>query len=329
MDSIEFSASIIRIGLDPLIHLGPFDIAWHGLMSALGILAGLYVSIRYARRVDIDPEPLYLLAAWMTVAGLFGARFLFLLENSMGDLLQPRAWVGSEGFSIYGGMIGAGLVAGFLIWRRRMSVRYLDAIAIAFPVGMAIGRIGDLINGEHYGQPSHLPWAIEYTHPAAPVPSSVIAYHPGGLYEVVLALGIGAAIWLLRNRLRRPGDLFWAVVGLYGAGRFAMFFYRVDSEPFALGMSTSQWISLVLVAISLAAFWVARHPRSKRQIFVAGLAVVLLGGGLGSLAGCYSSDGRNREQLTYESNQNAVKSSPTIAAPAPVISHPARGGTCV
>jgi phosphatidylglycerol:prolipoprotein diacylglycerol transferase len=290
MDPIALLTSTIRVNLDPFIHVGPFDIAWHGLMSAVGILTALYVAVRYARRIGLEPDPLYSFAIWMSAAGLLGARVLFLMENDMGALLDPSMWFGSQGFSIYGGIIGGGLAAAVLVSRRNLSVRYFDAIAAGFPLGMAVGRIGDLINGEHYGQASNVPWAIQYVHPAAPVPSPDIAYHAGGLYEVLLALVIASAVWLLRDHLRRRGELLWTVIGLYGAGRFAMFYYRVDSEPFALGLDTSQWISLALVAISLLGFWVIRHPAYKRKVIAGAVSLVLLGGGLGSLAGCYGGD---------------------------------------
>ena len=62
----------------------------------------------------------------------------------------------------------------YLGWRR-LGLRYLDALAAGFPLGMAIGRIGDVINGEHYGPVSDLPWAIRNTHPDADVPSNELA----------------------------------------------------------------------------------------------------------------------------------------------------------
>jgi phosphatidylglycerol:prolipoprotein diacylglycerol transferase len=285
----ETIIAVLRIDIDPFIHLGPVNIAWHGLMSAIGILVGLAIAVRYAKRKELDPDHLHSLVVWMMVAGIVGARLLFLLENDISYLLDPGAWFGSQGFSIYGAIIGAGLAAGALVIRRGLSLWYLDSIAAGFPLGMAIGRIGDLINGEHYGAASNLPWAIQYVHPAADVPSANVAYHAGGLYEVALALGIAVTIWLIRDHFRRPTELLWTVVGLYGAGRFVMFFYRVDSEPFLLGLDTSQWISLTLLVIAILGLWVARNPTSRRHVAPIVVAILLLGGGLGSLAGCASS----------------------------------------
>ena len=133
-------------------------------------------------------------------------------------------------------------------------------MAAGFPLGMAVGRIGDVINGEHYGPATHAPWGIRYTHPEADVPRPDIAFHPGGLYEVVLALAMLAIVWPLRHRFRRPTMLLWAVIGLYGAGRFVMFFYRSDTDPGVLGINEAQLVSLALVAAAaIGALWAARR----------------------------------------------------------------------
>ena len=116
---------------------------------------------------------------------------------------------------------------------------------------MTVGRIGDVINGEHYGPASDLPWAVRNSHPEAEVPSNEIAYHSGGLYEVVLGLAMFAVVWPLRNRLGAPGALICTVVGLYAAGRFVMFFARSDSEDLLLGLSGAQWTSLGLLALAI------------------------------------------------------------------------------
>lgn len=95
------------------------------------------------------------------------------------------------------------------------------------------------------------------------MPSGAVAYHPSGLYEIVLALLLLGTIWLLRRRLRSPSALLWTVVGLYAGGRFIMFFYRVDSNDLASGLDTSQWISLMLVGVAAAGLIRAFRPRSR------------------------------------------------------------------
>ncbi len=241
---------VITIDVDPMIQLGPLSLSWHGLTIALGILLGTAIAARHSRRLGLEADPLLSMVGWVAVAGIVGARFAFLAENDSAALLRPGDWFGSLGFSFYGGMILATVAVALLLHRRRLDVRYLDAMAFGFPLGMALGRVGDLINGEHYGAPSGQPWAVRYPHPAADVPRPDVAYHSGGLYEVLLALAIGVLVWPLRDRLRHPTTMLWTVVGLYAAGRFVMFFYRSDSESVALGLDTSQWLSLALVVVA-------------------------------------------------------------------------------
>ncbi|MBA3305627.1 MAG: prolipoprotein diacylglyceryl transferase, partial [Thermoleophilaceae bacterium] len=205
----------ITIGLDPMIELGPVTLTWHGLTIALGLALGTVIASRYAKRSGLDSDALFSAGLWLVAAGLAGARLVYLAENDAADLLQPGEWLGARGFSFYGGMIFGTLAAGVVLWRRGLGARYLDAMAYGFPLGMALGRVGDLINGEHYGAPTDAPWGIRYTSPAAEVPSPDIAYHAGGLYEIVLALLVAAALYGLGKRLRKPGALLWTAIALY------------------------------------------------------------------------------------------------------------------
>lgn len=71
---------------------------------------------------------------------------------------------------------------GVYVRRKRLSLRYLDAVAIGFALGLGIGRMGDVINGEHYGPASDFFLAVRNTHPQADTPDPAVAYHSGGLY---------------------------------------------------------------------------------------------------------------------------------------------------
>lgn len=200
----------------------------------------------------------------IALAGIVGSRVFFFVENDPAALVQPGEWFGTNGFAFYGAMILGTLVAAVYLRRSGLGLRYLDAMAAGFPIGMAVGRIGDVINGEHYGPPSDAPWAVRNTHPDADVPSNVLAYHSGGLYEVVLALAMFALIWPLRHRFRQPLTLLWSVIGLYGFGRFLMFFYRSDSEDVALGFNGAQWTSVALVAVAVTGIaWSKRRRASS------------------------------------------------------------------
>jgi len=252
--------AVITIDIDPELSVGPLTIAWHGLMIAVGIVVGGWFASSYARERDLSRDEIFNMVIVIALAGMVGARAFYLLENDAGALLRPADWLGARGFSFYGAILLGVPATALYVRTRGLGLRYLDALAAGFPLGMAVGRIGDVINGEHFGPASDLPWAFRYTHPDAEVPGNELAYHSGGFYEVVLALAILTIIWPLRHRLQRPGMLLWVVIALYAGGRFAMFFVRSDSDTLALGLSGAQWTSLALVAASAVAIWRALKP---------------------------------------------------------------------
>ena len=257
------TAATITIGIDPTIELGPLTLAWHGITIALGILVGGVVATHEARRRGLDPEPLYNVGMIVVVSALIGGRVYYLMEH--GQLLEPGEWLGTRGFTFYGGFIAAALGIAVFIRRRRLSISYLDVIAVGLPLGLAVGRVGDVINGEHYGPPTDFFLGVRNTHPDADVPSPDVAYHSGGLYEVLIGAVVFAVVWPLRKRLTRPTLMMWTVIGLLAAGRFIEFFVRSDSQTLALGLETAQWTSIVLIGVAVAGAWLTMRYRPPRR----------------------------------------------------------------
>lgn len=246
---MSYILSEITVGIGPTIEVGPFTLAWHGLAIAAGIALGTLVGGRDARRRGLDHDPAYVMAGIVALAALVGGRLFYLAEQ--GELDQPGRWLAGNGFTFYGGVIAAAIALPLYLRTQRLSPRYLDAAAVGLPLGVAVGRVGDVINGEHYGEATDFFLGVRNTHPDALVPSPDIAYHSGGLYEALLGLAIFALAWPLRKRLDRHLAMVWLVLGLFGLGRFLVFFARSDNE-LALGLSTGQWASLALVAFAIA-----------------------------------------------------------------------------
>ena len=265
------SLATIAIGIAPKLHLGPVTLAWHAIMIAVGIAVGwALITPRYVREKGLSTEPLSTLGVILVIAGIVGARLYYLILHPS-QLANPGDWIGSNGFAFYGSMVLVALAMGIYMWRRRLSVVYLDGVAVGLALGYAIGRVGDLIAGEHHGGPSHLPWAIAYTNPGAEVPRLGVPYQPGALYEIVLGLLIFVVLWSLRRRLR-PTRPVWLFVCLYTLGRFAMFFFRSDSPVSALGLRTEQWVSLGLLVVGLAGWWLSTRllPASRPRLRASG-----------------------------------------------------------
>jgi phosphatidylglycerol:prolipoprotein diacylglycerol transferase len=261
--------AVITIGIDPTIEIGPITIAWHGLTIAIGILIGGLAVALDARRRGLDPERVYAIGMILIVGALAGGRAFYLLEH--GDLGDPAAWLGATGFTFYGGFIAAALGIAYYVRRKQLSLSYLDAIAAGLPLGLAIGRIGDVINGEHYGPASDFFLAVRNTHPDALTPNPDLAYHSGGLYEVLIGAIVFAIVWPVRKRLEPwPLALMWLMLALLSIARFFEFFLRSDSDDLALGLEVAQWTSLLLLAVAVAGAWLTlrrrpapqRHPRA-------------------------------------------------------------------
>ena len=247
--------AVIDIGIDPMIQLGPVTIAWHGLTIALGILIGGLLAGAEARRRGLDPAPLQTMGIILIVGALVGSRVYYLAEH--GGLTDPEAWLGTRGFTFYGGFIVVALGLGIYVRKQRLDIQYLDAIALGLTLGYGIGRIGDIINGEHYGPATTFFLGVRNTHPDADVPRHDIAYHNGGLYETLIGLSSFAIAMALRGRLRdRPTAMIWLVIALLSVGRFIEFFARSDSATSALGLETAQWTSIALLMVAAAGAWI-------------------------------------------------------------------------
>lgn len=229
----------ISIGLDPsLTKLGPFELTWHGIFTAVGIAAGVYLGAWLGRRQGITEDDAYSVALIGVPAGIIGARAMWVLENSR----QVGPWtdvlrINEGGISVYGAVIGGVLGACAYGAIRRLPVtRGLDAAGFGLLLGMGIGRIGDLINGEHIAKVSDLPWAVAYTHINSPGYSVLgtgekVFRHPAATYEMIgdfLIIGIMALLFMRLWRTR-PGITFFSGAVLYAAMRFGVSYLRIDS----------------------------------------------------------------------------------------------------
>lgn len=229
---------------DPnIVDVGPFTLSWHGVFTALGIAAGVYLGGWLGRQMGFTEDDAYSIALVGVPAGIIGARALFVLEHKVtfeGQWLDVFK-INEGGISIYGAIIGGVLGACAYGWIRRLPVtRGLDAAGFGLLLGMAIGRIGDLINGEHIAKVSSLPWAVRYTnidspgYPFSATPSGLfVARHPATTYEMIgdlLIMGVLALIFIGIAKTR-PGITFFTGVVLYSAMRFGVSYLRIDSGP--------------------------------------------------------------------------------------------------
>ena len=239
--------------------------AWHSVFGLLGVLSGSALGMSLlARRIGWNEA--YAIALGGVLAGLAGSRLFHVIDAWQYYATRPAEvlalWNG--GAAVTGGIAG-GIVGALVVARaRRLPVAYtLDRGVVGLPLGMAIGRIGDIINGEHHATVcADLPWCVRYTHPSTLGQREYVHLAVG--YELVLDLVILAILVAIVGRARpRDGEIVLLFVGLYGIARLAMSPFRLD-PIWMLGVSQAVVVSIAFIAIAVIGLLVLRRapPRS-------------------------------------------------------------------
>ncbi|MDQ4065359.1 MAG: prolipoprotein diacylglyceryl transferase [Actinomycetota bacterium] len=273
-----------KFGIDPLaweivsrLEIGPLSISPHGIGIAVGYLAGAQLMVRRARRQGgPDENDIWNALFWALLGALIGARVGYVLghlpevTDSGRDILGIfRVWEG--GISLIGGITGGILLALPYAIKKRMGVwRSLDLVAPGLALGIVIGRIGDLVIGDHLGEPTNfaLGWRClgDITEGTGPTSATVyldaldageppslgcfdLVLHQTAIYDFLSTLALlGVLLWFGR-RTRPAGFLFLVFTTWYGTVRVITDFLRVDRTYF--GLTGSQLMSLAVLLISL------------------------------------------------------------------------------
>jgi len=244
---------LIEIPFDPDLHLGDFRVAWHSVFSFVALVVGSQVSFACARYLVRD-QRIYPFALAVVIGGLTGARLGHVADNWSRYAADPGQIVAfwNGGIAVTAAPIGSA-IGGFLAAKRlRLPVGFLfDISVIGITIGEAIGRIGDIINGEHHAIAcSGVPWCVRYTHPATLGQAELV--HPVVAYDLLFDLLLFAVLLVAWRRWRgHPPEsrVFWLYLLLYGAGRFLTSFLRQDPVVFG-GLQEAQLLGLAYVAVA-------------------------------------------------------------------------------
>jgi phosphatidylglycerol:prolipoprotein diacylglycerol transferase len=261
-------------GFGPLT-IGPFTIYTYGVLLAVSYLLGLRLAMWRAKRWGLDANRVLDLGIYIIIAALIGAKLLLLMvdfdqfRQSPAELLS----LARSGGVFYGGLILAVLVAFWYIAKHGLPFwTTCDVFAPGIALGHVTGRLGCFAAGCCYGRATTLPWGITFHNPlaAANVGTPLgIPLHPTQLYEASAELFILVLLLATEKRGRQfAGRTFWAYMLLYAISRYIIEFYRGDPRGEMFGMSTSQFISIVLAPLSIAMLiWLSRQgPELPRKV---------------------------------------------------------------
>ena len=256
--------------IDPVaVEIGPVTIRWYALAYAVGLLLGWqYVRYLAEKRIDgLTRHDADDLLVWGTVGVLVGGRLGYVLFYQPSFYFAnpaeiPLIWQG--GMSFHGGTLGV-LIATILYCRvKRIGLLPVaDAVCAQVPIGLFLGRIANFINGELYGRPSELPWAMVFPG------GGLMPRHPSQLYEAVMEglilFSLLAVAVHTRRVVQRPGTVAGIFLAGYGIARIIAELFR---EPDAFlgfilpGLTMGQLLSLPMIVLGL--FLILRIPPVPR-----------------------------------------------------------------
>lgn len=236
-------------------------------------VAALAAALYFERRradLDLSEDDFWTLMLFLMVGVFLGSVGLYLLVYGGG-------WSGNAAFLRRNGTIPGGsflgtfagaaaAVAFFCRLRRRAFLPVADVLAVAAPLGLAIMRLGCLLNGCCHGRPTNLPWAVEFDLPCAVRPDlRGLPLHPTQLYEAVGDVAIFALLhfWVrpltARGRLR-GGDALAVSLGLYGLLRCAVDHFRAGDPGIVspMGLTLAQWAGAAAAAWAASRFLLRR-----------------------------------------------------------------------
>src|SRR3990172_3791854 len=208
-----------------LVHLGTFELRTYGVIVVLSFFVGLWLSTKEAKRKGLDPGLIQDFAFYALVGGIIGARIYFVLLSNPAHFLENpweivAVWHG--GIGIIGALIG-GLVTALWYCRRKKLLfwQFADTLAPGVALGQGAGMFACLLNGDSYGRPADLAWAITYIDPRAMAPLN-IPLHPVEIYEMVAYLLVFLFVWQTREKFKADGFAFLTYLAGYGVARFSV-----------------------------------------------------------------------------------------------------------
>ena len=246
-----------------VLELGPLTIHLYALCIIAGIVVAVWLGDKRFKAHGANLENVVAdVAIWAVPFGIIGGRLYHVISSPsdyFGKNGNPidalKIWQG--GLGIWGA-ISVGAIAAYFAYKQARkkkdlpSFRYfLDALAPGILLAQAIGRLGNWFNGELFGRPTDLPWALQI--PVSKRPdgyTSFETFHPTFLYELIWCSAVAVLLILIGKKLA-AGQVFSAYVALYCVGRLVIETIRVDEANLIAGLRVNVWVSAIVAIVAV------------------------------------------------------------------------------
>lgn len=235
-----------------LFTIGPLTVYSYGVMVAIGFMVATFFIYKAAPLLGFDRSKIVDINIIALISGIVGARILYVVLNLSYYIHNPLELlnISRGGLVWYGGFLAACIsiflyarVSGYNFWS------LLDLMVPYVALAQAFGRIGCFLNGCCYGIESSAAYPLRVLYPGEYIPR-----HPTQLYSAVALFLLFIILKVWQDRRRFCGEIFLGYCMLYPAERFAVEFLRGDNPKLGLGLTVSQWISLVILAAAVVIF---------------------------------------------------------------------------
>lgn len=260
--------------LDPVAFtLGPVSVRWYGIAYVMGFVCAALVMWRTGKRwgIRMDTDSLLTIMLCVIIGIIVGGRLGYCLVYGNGYYLEHPLEIlmtSQGGMSFHGGLVGA-LLAG-VVAAHFTKIPYLtlaDLGCIGAPLGLFFGRCANFVNGELWGAPTDLPWAVVFGGSAG-----TMARHPSQLYEALLEGVVIFVVLFVLSRKRPPrsrGTFLGLFLIMYGCFRFTVEFVREPDVQIGYlwggWLTMGQVLSLPLVVVGVCVLAYALRAKKPQQ----------------------------------------------------------------
>ncbi len=248
-----------------IFSIGSFFLPTYGVLVALGFLAGLWVTVRLARRSGLDTEKITNLAVYVALGGLIGAKLLMIVFDWPDIQIFSISTLQAAGV-FQGGLILALITAFVYIRHYKLPVLAVsDAFAPGVALGHSIGKLGCFAAGCCWGKECTLPWGVTFRNPEANALTGVpldVRLHPAQLYESIAEALLFAFLYWRYSKSHPPGQIIGLYLVISSVLRFFIEFDRFHEQglPFGLPLSITQWIAVGLAIAGTVLLLMPKAP---------------------------------------------------------------------